>query len=79
MALSRSVRRVAFVLTLLTRNCLWQLAPIGEKFNPNHHEAIVEVADAAKESGTVAQVFKDGYLIKDRLLRSAMVSVYKKE
>jgi molecular chaperone GrpE len=55
-----------------------KLNPVGEKFNANFHEAIVEVPDATKEPGTVFQVFKDGYTIKERLLRSAMVSVVRK-
>jgi molecular chaperone GrpE len=51
--------------------------PLGEKFNPNLHQAVVEVHDPSKEQGTIAFVMKSGYTLKDRLLRPATVGVVK--
>jgi molecular chaperone GrpE len=52
--------------------------PLGEKFNPNIHEALFAYEDKAKEPGTIGQVVANGYKIKDRVLRSAKVGVIKK-
>lgn len=54
-----------------------RVAPQGEKFDHNFHQAIAQVEDASKEPGTVVQVLQAGYVIHDRLLRPAMVTVAK--
>ncbi len=51
--------------------------PTGEKLDPHRHEAMLEVEDPSRPSGTVAQVFELGYVLRDRLLRPARVSVTK--
>ena len=51
--------------------------PLGEKFDPNLHEAMFEVPDPQQTAGTVAQVIEVGYRLHDRLLRAARVGVYK--
>lgn len=51
--------------------------PLGQKFDPNLHQALFEVPDTGKESGTVVQVVQQGYQIGERLLRPAMVGVAK--
>lgn len=58
-------------------NGLTILDPIGQPFNPEHHQAIsqADVPDAAP--GSVVQVFQKGYLLNDRLLRPALVVVAK--
>ena len=49
---------------------------VGEKFDPNLHQAITMVpAGEGQTSGNVAQVFQCGWLIHDRVLRAALVSV----
>ncbi|MBF0374086.1 MAG: nucleotide exchange factor GrpE [Alphaproteobacteria bacterium] len=48
---------------------------LGEKFDPNLHQAMMEVEDPSKPSGTVVMVMAEGYTIHDRLLRAAMVAV----
>ena len=48
-----------------------------EKFDPNLHQAMYEVADPALPAGTVAQVVQAGYMIGDRMLRPALVAVAK--
>ena len=49
----------------------------GEKFDPNLHQAMYEVADPSLPGGTVAQVVKAGYTIGERILRPALVAVAK--
>jgi molecular chaperone GrpE len=46
---------------------------VNEKFDPNVHEALFQIPDAANEADTVGQVVKTGYKIKDRVLRPAQV------
>jgi len=50
---------------------------LGQRFDPDHHEVVFEVADAASPPGTVAEVLQPGYLHHDRLLRPAKVGVAK--
>tara|TARA_X000000368_G_scaffold266562_1_gene211120 strand:- start:1729 stop:2319 length:591 start_codon:yes stop_codon:yes gene_type:complete len=50
---------------------------INEPFNPNLHQAMFEVEGKDSESGNISEVIQDGYTIGDRLLRPAMVGVYK--
>ena len=50
---------------------------IDEPFNPNLHQAMFEVEGKDSESGNISEVIQDGYTIGDRLLRPAMVGVYK--
>ena len=50
---------------------------MGEKFDHNRHEAMFEMDDATKPAGTVVQVVETGYVLKDRLLRTAKVGVSK--
>lgn len=49
--------------------------PMGEKFDPNRHEALYQAPIPGKEPGTVIECQKTGYMIKDRLLRAAQVGV----
>ncbi|MBF0334935.1 MAG: nucleotide exchange factor GrpE [Alphaproteobacteria bacterium] len=52
-----------------------RIEALGEKFDPNLHQAMMEVEDPTKPSGTVVMVMAEGYTIHDRLLRAAMVAV----
>jgi molecular chaperone GrpE len=65
------------LLKVLEKNGVKRFAPLGEKFDPNFHQAMYEVPDASAAPGTVAQVIQDGYKIGERVLRPAMVAVYK--
>lgn len=51
--------------------------PEGEKFNPDHHQAMAMVEHGDLEPNHVVDVMQKGYLLKDRLLRPAMVVVSK--
>jgi molecular chaperone GrpE len=55
---------------------LAEINPVGLKFDPHRHQAISTVASEA-EPNTVVQVFQKGYLLNDRVIRPAMVSVAK--
>jgi molecular chaperone GrpE len=49
--------------------------PLGQKFDPNLHEAVATIAEASQPSGTVARVGEEGYMIHGRLLRPARVVI----
>jgi len=55
-----------------------RIAAIGLPLDPNQHQAMLEVPSPDAEPGTVLQELQAGYMIKDRLLRPAMVAVAKK-
>ena len=55
-----------------------RIAAMGLPLDPNQHQAMIEVPSADAEPGTVVQELQAGYMIKDRLLRPAMVAVAKK-
>ncbi|GIY38583.1 grpE protein homolog 1, mitochondrial [Caerostris darwini] len=67
----------AQLLTTFKRHGVTQINPIGEKFNPNFHEALFEQVDPDKESGTIGTVTKVGYKLHERVVRPAMVGVVK--
>lgn len=54
-----------------------QLNPVGEAFNPDHHQAISMQPSPEHDNNTVTAVMQKGYLLNDRLLRPAMVVVAK--
>jgi molecular chaperone GrpE len=51
------------------------LDPLGQRFDPALHQAILHEAATGYDPGTVAEVFRKGYTYKDRLLRPALVKV----
>jgi molecular chaperone GrpE len=55
-----------------------RIASTGLPLDPNQHQAMIEVPSTDVEPGTVVQEMQAGYMIKDRLLRPAMVAVSKK-
>jgi molecular chaperone GrpE len=67
-----------FLLGTLERFGVRRISALGERFDPNLHEAVMEVDDAAQPPGTVARVVEQGYTIHGRLLRPARVVVSKR-
>ncbi|WP_455372425.1 nucleotide exchange factor GrpE [Limibacillus halophilus] len=63
------------LLGAFAKNGIERIDPVGEKLDPNWHEAMFEVPDAEKPAGTVVQVVEVGYRLQDRLLRPARVGV----
>ena len=60
------------------RHGLTKIEALGQPLDPNKHQAMMEVPSADAEPGTILVEMQAGYMIKDRLLRPAMVSVAKK-
>tara|TARA_B100001105_G_scaffold24202_1_gene17067 strand:- start:19 stop:624 length:606 start_codon:yes stop_codon:yes gene_type:complete len=66
------------LVSIFKKNGIESIECINKKFDPNFHQAMLEVEDNTKESGTVVQEIQKGYMMKDRLLRPSLVSVTKK-
>lgn len=65
------------LLSAFERHGIKRVDPIGQKFDPNLHQAMFEVENADTQPGTVVECMAPGYTIHDRLLRAAMVGVAK--
>ncbi|OJF90530.1 nucleotide exchange factor GrpE [Pararhizobium antarcticum] len=65
------------MLSTLERHGVKKLEPVGQKFDPNFHQAMFEVPNAEVANNTVVQVVQAGYTIGERVLRPAMVGVAK--
>jgi molecular chaperone GrpE len=63
------------LLKVLEKHGVKKFDPLGEKFDPNLHQAMYQVPDPSRPAGTVAQVVQPGYMIGDRMLRPALVGV----
>lgn len=66
------------LLNAFDKHGIKRVDPQGEKFDHNLHQAVSQVEDPSKESGTVLHVMQAGYTLHDRLLRPAMVVVSKR-
>ncbi|KAG9509704.1 GrpE protein-like 1, mitochondrial, partial [Fragariocoptes setiger] len=66
------------IVSIFKKHGLISLNPKGEKFDPNKHQAMFEIPDASKEPGTVGEVVKVGWQLHDRIVRPAMVGVWKR-
>ena len=64
--------------SIFKKNGIDAIECINKKFDPNFHQAMLEVEDNTKEIGTVVQEIQKGYMMKGRLLRPSLVSVTKK-
>ena len=65
------------LLDALEKHGIKRIEPLGERFDPNKHQAMYEVPDPSVPAGQVMQVVQSGYLIGERVLRPAMVAVSK--
>lgn len=65
------------LLKVLEKHGIKRFNPLGEKFDPNVHQAMFEVPDPTSPAGTVAQVVQAGFMIGERVLRPALVGVAK--
>ena len=63
---------------IFEKNNIKKINCLNEKFDPNCHQAMLEVEDNSKEPGIVLQEIQAGYMLKDRLLRPSFVAVSKK-
>jgi molecular chaperone GrpE len=65
------------LLKVLGKHGVRVVEPAGQRFDPNLHQAMFEVADPTLPPGTIVNVIQPGYMIGERVLRPAMVSVAK--
>jgi molecular chaperone GrpE len=65
------------LLKSLEKNGVRKFSPLGEKFDPNLHQAMYEVPNSDIPPGHIAQVMQAGYMIGERVLRPALVGIAK--
>ena len=66
------------LVSIFKKNGIETIECINKKFDPNFHQAMLELEDNTKEAGTVVQEIQKGYMMKNRLLRPSLVGVTKK-
>ena len=66
------------ILSIFKKNQIDEISALGEKLDPNKHQAMLEIEDAEKEQGTIVQEIQKGFTLKGRLLRPSLVGVSKK-
>ena len=67
------------LLSIFKKNKIEKINSLNKKFDPNFHQAMVEIEDDNVEIGTIVQEIQPGYMFGDRLLRPSMVAVSKKK
>ena len=81
-ALNKSVEHIEIiykdVISIFKKNNIEPIKSIDQKLDPNLHQAMMEIEDNSKDSGTIIQEIQKGFLMKDRLLRPSLVGVSKK-
>ena len=82
-ALKKTIEHLEIInkdmISILKKNNIEEIKSINQKLDPNFHQAIIEIEDEKKESGTIVQEIQKGFMIKDRLLRPSLVAVSKKQ
>ena len=66
------------LVSIFKKNGIEAIECIDKKFDPNFHQAMLEVENNTKVPGTVIQEIQKGYMMKDRLLRPSLVGITKK-
>ena len=66
------------ILSIFKKNQIDEISALGEKLDPNKHQAMLEIEDAEKEQGIIVQEIQKGFTLKGRLLRPSLVGVSKK-
>ncbi len=67
------------LISIFEKNNIKKIDSQNKKFDPNFHQAMSEVEDDKADPGTILQEIQAGYLLGERLLRPALVSVSKKK
>ena len=70
---------IPYLISIFERNRIKKIDSKNKKFDPNFHQAMSEVEDDNVDPGTILQEIQAGYLLGERLLRPALVSVSKKK
>ena len=66
------------LVSIFKKNSIGVIECLNKKFDPNFHQAMLEIEDNTKEAGIVIQEIQKGYMMKNRLLRPSLVGVAKK-
>ena len=66
------------MISILKKNNIEEIKSIDQKLDPNFHQAMMEIEDENKDPGIIVQEIQKGFIMKDRLLRPALVTVSKK-
>jgi molecular chaperone GrpE len=67
------------LISIFEKNNIKKINCLNEKFNPNNHQAMLEIEDEKVDPGTILQEIQPGYFYKDRLLRPSFVAVARKK
>ena len=67
------------LISIFEKNRIKRIEVEEKKFDPNFHQAMSEIEDDRKDPGTILNEIQAGYMLGDRLLRPALVSVSKKK
>ncbi len=63
---------------VFARHGISRIKSVGDKLDPHRHQAMIELPSVDAEPGTIIEELQPGYMMKDRLLRPALVGVAKK-
>ena len=66
------------IMSTFKKNQIEEIIALGKRFDPNKHQAMLEIEDDNKEQGLVVQEIQKGFILKNRLLRPSLVGVSKK-
>ena len=66
------------LISIFEKNNIKPIESLNKRLDPNFHQAMMEIIDETKETGTIVQEIQKGFTIKDRLLRPSLVGVSKK-
>ena len=66
------------ILSIFKKNQIDEISALDKKFDPNKHQAMLEIEDSEKEQGIIVQEIQKGFTLKGRLLRPSLVGVSKK-
>ncbi len=61
--------------SMLSKAKIEKFGAVGEKFDPNIHNAVLHIEDDTLGEGVIAEVFQTGYRLQDKIIRYAMVKV----
>jgi len=67
------------LITIFEKNNIKKIDCLNQKFNPNNHQAMLEMEDESVEPGVILKEIQPGYFFKDRLLRPSFVAIAKKK
>ena len=67
------------LISIFEKNKITKINSVNKKFDPNYHQAMLEIEDDKVEPGVIIQEIQPGYMFGDRLLRPSFVGVSKKK